>query len=100
MKSIRLIPQDTFYQDTYAGESGRGSSKKQLSKEFVREWLIQNGFQGKDGQAVPEMNDEKVQLISDRYIELFEKVTGNKFQKNNLDNPLKRIEAAIAQMAL
>ncbi len=53
------------------------------------------GFQGKDGQSVPEMDDERVQLISDRYIELFEKVTGNKFQKNNLDNPLKRIENAI-----
>ena len=70
-------------------------SQKQLSKEFVREWLIENGFQGKDGQTVPEMTDEKVTSISERYIELFEKVTGMKFQKNNLDHPLERIERAI-----
>ncbi|WP_026629866.1 phosphoribosylaminoimidazolesuccinocarboxamide synthase [Dyadobacter alkalitolerans] len=84
-----------FYADVYAENQRAGLPQKQLSKEFVREWLIQNGFQGKDGQNVPEMDDERVQLISDRYIELFEKVTGNKFQKNNLDNPLKRIEKAI-----
>ncbi|WAC15205.1 phosphoribosylaminoimidazolesuccinocarboxamide synthase [Dyadobacter pollutisoli] len=86
-----------FYQDVYAENQNANLPQKQLSKEFVREWLIQNGFQGKDGQSVPEMTDERVQLISDRYIELFEKVTGNKFQKNNLDNPLKRIEAAISR---
>ncbi|MEO6285849.1 MAG: phosphoribosylaminoimidazolesuccinocarboxamide synthase [Dyadobacter sp.] len=86
-----------FYKDVYQENQDAGLVQKQLSKEFVREWLIQNGFQGKDGQSVPEMNDERVQLISDRYIELFEKVTGNKFQKNNLDNPLKRIEAAITR---
>jgi phosphoribosylaminoimidazole-succinocarboxamide synthase len=86
-----------FYQDIYAQNQDADLPQKQLSKEFVREWLIQNGFQGKDGQSVPEMNDERVQLISDRYIELFEKVTGNRFQKNNLDNPLKRIEAAITR---
>ncbi|MCE7063824.1 phosphoribosylaminoimidazolesuccinocarboxamide synthase [Dyadobacter sp. CY326] len=84
-----------FYADIYAENQRAGLPQKQLSKEFVREWLIQNGFQGKDGQTVPVMDDERVQLISDRYIELFEKVTGNKFQKNNLDNPLKRIENAI-----
>lgn len=84
-----------FYADVYAENQQAGLPQKQLSKEFVREWLIQNGFQGKDGQTVPVMDDERVQLISDRYIELFEKVTGNKFQKNNLDNPLKRIENAI-----
>ncbi|MCF0060211.1 phosphoribosylaminoimidazolesuccinocarboxamide synthase [Dyadobacter chenwenxiniae] len=84
-----------FYADVYAENQRAGLPQKQLSKEFVREWLIQNGFQGKDGQTVPVMDDERVQLISDRYIELFEKVTGNKFQKNNLDNPLKRIENAI-----
>jgi phosphoribosylaminoimidazole-succinocarboxamide synthase len=86
-----------FYQDIYAQNQDADLPQKQLSKEFVREWLIQNGFQGKDGQSAPEMNDERVQLISDRYIELFEKVTGNRFQKNNLDNPLKRIEAAITR---
>jgi phosphoribosylaminoimidazole-succinocarboxamide synthase len=86
-----------FYMDVYEENQKAGLPQKQLSKEFVREWLIQNGFQGKEGQSVPEMTDERIQLISDRYIELFEKVTGNKFQKNNLDNPLKRIEAAIAR---
>ena len=84
-----------FYADVYAENQRAGLPQKQLSKEFVREWLIQNGFQGKEGQTVPVMDDERIQLISDRYIELFEKVTGNKFQKNNLDNPLKRIENAI-----
>lgn len=87
-----------FYADVYAENQRAGMPQKQLSKEFVREWLIQNGFQGKEGQTVPVMDDERVQLISDRYIELFEKVTGNKFQKNNLDNPLKRIENAILRI--
>nr|WP_295928233.1 phosphoribosylaminoimidazolesuccinocarboxamide synthase [uncultured Dyadobacter sp.] len=84
-----------FYKDTYEENQRSEIPQKQLSKEFVREWLIENGFQGKEGQSVPEMSDERVQSISDRYIELFEKVTGNKFQKNNLDNPLKRIETAV-----
>ena len=84
-----------FYKDTYEENQRAGVSQKQLSKEFVREWLIENGFQGKDGQTVPEMTDEKVTSISERYIELFEKVTGMKFQKNNLDHPLERIERAI-----
>jgi len=84
-----------FYKDVYLENQTAGLPQKQLSKEFVREWLIENGFQGKEGQTVPVMDDERIQLISDRYIELFEKVTGNKFQKNNLDNPLKRIENAI-----
>lgn len=84
-----------FYKDIYQENQSAGLPQKQLSKEFVREWLIENGFQGKEGQTVPVMDDERIQLISDRYIELFEKVTGNKFQKNNLDNPLKRIENAI-----
>lgn len=84
-----------FYKDVYEENQRTGAPQKQLSKEFVREWLIQNGFQGKEGQSVPDMDDARVELISERYIELFEKVTGNKFQKNNLDNPLKRIENAI-----
>ncbi|SDE42569.1 phosphoribosylaminoimidazole-succinocarboxamide synthase [Dyadobacter soli] len=84
-----------FYKDTYEENQRGGVAQKQLSKEFVREWLIENGFQGKDGQTVPEMTDEKVTSISERYIELFEKVTGMKFQKNNLDHPLERIEKAI-----
>ncbi|WP_025763720.1 phosphoribosylaminoimidazolesuccinocarboxamide synthase [Dyadobacter tibetensis] len=85
-----------FYLEGYEENQRNGAPQKQLSKEFVREWLIQNGFQGKDGQVVPEMTDEKVMEISERYIELYEKVTGNKFQKNNLDHPLERIEQAIA----
>ncbi|MGG7665268.1 phosphoribosylaminoimidazolesuccinocarboxamide synthase [Dyadobacter sp. BHUBP1] len=84
-----------FYKDTYEENQRAGVPQKQLSKEFVREWLIENGFQGKEGQTVPEMTDEKVNSISERYIELFEKVTGMKFQKNNLDHPLERIEKAI-----
>ncbi|PWJ54253.1 phosphoribosylaminoimidazole-succinocarboxamide synthase [Dyadobacter jejuensis] len=85
-----------FYSEGYDDNQQKMLPQRQLSKEFVREWLIENGFQGKDGQQVPEMSDEKVQEISDRYIELFEKVTGNTFQKNNLDHPLERIEKAIA----
>lgn len=84
-----------FYKDVYTENQKLGIAQKQLSKEFVREWLIQNGFQGKEGQTVPEMDDAWIQQISDRYIELFEKVTGNKFQKNHLQDPLARIEKAI-----
>ncbi len=84
-----------FYKDGYEENQKLNQPQKQLSKEFVREWLIQNGFQGKDGQTVPEMDDDRIQMISERYIELFEKVSGKKFQKNNLDNPLQRIEKAI-----
>ncbi|MDQ6482092.1 phosphoribosylaminoimidazolesuccinocarboxamide synthase [Dyadobacter sp. LHD-138] len=84
-----------FYKDAYEENQRLNQPQKQLSKEFVREWLIQNGFQGKEGQAVPTMDDDRIQMISERYIELFEKVSGKKFQKNNLDNPLQRIEKAI-----
>ena len=84
-----------FYKDVYDENQRLNQPQKQLSKEFVREWLIQNGFQGKEGQTVPVMDDDRMQMISERYIELFEKVSGKKFQKNNLDNPLQRIEKAI-----
>jgi len=84
-----------FYKDVYDENQRLNQPQKQLSKEFVREWLIQNGFQGKEGQTVPVMDDDRIQMISERYIELFEKVSGKKFQKNNLDNPLQRIEKAI-----
>ncbi|MDT4883846.1 hypothetical protein FQZ97_1199270 [compost metagenome] len=63
-----------------------------MSKEFVREWLIENGFQGKEGQQVPEMTDEKTEEISNRYIELYEKFTGEKFKKRPTDNILKRVQ--------
>ena len=81
-----------FYLDGYADRQNNNEPQKQLSKEFVREWLISNGFQGKEGQSVPEMSDEWVNQISERYIELFEKVTGKKFEKDNSIDILKRVE--------
>lgn len=84
-----------FYADSYEENQEKGIPQKQLSKEFVRQWLIANGFQGKDGQTVPEMSDEIVESISDRYIELFEKITGEKFVKGNIQNIESRIEKAI-----
>ena len=84
-----------FYADSYEENQANGITQKQLSKEFVRQWLIANGFQGKDGQTVPEMTDEIVESISDRYIELFEKITGEKFVKGNIQNIESRIENAV-----
>lgn len=81
-----------FYADVYDENQRNGLSQKQLSKEFVREWLIANGFQGKDGQTVPEMSDEWVAQISSRYIELYEKVTGKTFVKAETEDILSRIE--------
>jgi len=69
-----------FYADGFEERQQKGEAQKQLSKEFVREWLMENGFQGKDGQQVPEMTDEVVKSISDRYMELYEAVIGKKFQ--------------------
>jgi phosphoribosylaminoimidazole-succinocarboxamide synthase len=84
-----------FYAADYKTNQEKGLSQKQLSKEFVRQWLIQNGFQGKDGQSVPEMTEEIVDSISDRYIELFEKITGGKFHKANTSDIEARIEKAV-----
>jgi len=84
-----------FYADGYEENQDKGLPQKQLSKEFVRQWLIANGFQGKEGQSVPEMTDEIVESISDRYIELFEKITGEKFQKAETSEISNRIEKAI-----
>ncbi|WP_435263134.1 phosphoribosylaminoimidazolesuccinocarboxamide synthase [Tenacibaculum sp. nBUS_03] len=81
-----------FYEEGYADRQDKGEKQKQLSKEFVRQWLIENGFQGKEGQQIPEMSDDKIIEISNRYIELFEQITGEKFVKANTDNVLKRIE--------
>lgn len=81
-----------FYMDGYAERQQKGEGQKQLSKEFVRQWLIENGFQGKEGQVIPEMSDEKVIEISDRYIELFEQITGDTFVKADTNNVLERIE--------
>ncbi|MFD2569460.1 phosphoribosylaminoimidazolesuccinocarboxamide synthase [Spirosoma soli] len=84
-----------FYADTYQANLQANQPQKQLSKEFVREWLIANGFQGKTGQTVPTMSDEWVNQISQRYIELFETVTGQSFQPAEGSDSLSRIESAI-----
>ncbi|AQS92784.1 phosphoribosylaminoimidazolesuccinocarboxamide synthase [Polaribacter sp. BM10] len=81
-----------FYADGYQERQDNNEPQKQLSKEFVRQWLIENGFQGKEGQAIPEMNDEKIIEISNRYIELYEQITGEAFTKAITDNVLNRIE--------
>lgn len=75
-----------FYADGFEQRQQKDEKQKQLSKEFVREWLIQNEFMGKEGQAVPEMSDEWVETISNRYIELYEKVTGSSFKPEQLSN--------------
>ncbi|MDP9046506.1 MAG: phosphoribosylaminoimidazolesuccinocarboxamide synthase [Bacteroidota bacterium] len=84
-----------FYSDGYAKRQERGEPQKQLSKEFVRKWLIENNFQGKEGQVVPEMTKLIVQSISERYIELYEQITGEKFIKPASENVLDRVEQAI-----
>jgi phosphoribosylaminoimidazole-succinocarboxamide synthase len=84
-----------FIKDGYQERQDNNEKQKQLSKEFVREWLIANGFQGKDGQIVPEMSESWVNEISERYIELFEKVTGSIFIKHNNANLEEDIERAI-----
>jgi len=84
-----------FYSEGYEERQKNDEPQKQLSKEFVRKWLIENGFQGKDGQVVPEMTPGIVQSISDRYIELYEKITGEKFVKPENQNVLDRVEGAI-----
>ncbi|MHA7128322.1 phosphoribosylaminoimidazolesuccinocarboxamide synthase [Algoriphagus namhaensis] len=84
-----------FYEEGYSDNQARELPQKQLSKEFVRQWLIAGGFQGKEGQQIPEMTDEIVESISDRYIELFEKITGEKFVKAETANLENRIEEAI-----
>ncbi len=81
-----------FYADVYQERLTANEPQKQLSKEFVREWLMAGGFQGKDGQTIPEMTDEFVESVTDRYIELYEKVSGEKFEKIELTNPKERIE--------
>jgi phosphoribosylaminoimidazole-succinocarboxamide synthase len=84
-----------FYVDTYETLQEANQPQKQLSKEFVRQWLIKNGFQGKGGQQVPEMPDDFIKEISDRYIELFEKITGEPFEKFQVKDLEKDIETAI-----
>ena len=81
-----------FYADGYQERQDRGEPQKQLSKEFVRRWLIENGFQGKEGQVIPHMSDEKINEISERYIELYENITGKHFEKADTDRIMERIE--------
>ncbi len=84
-----------FYLKGYEERLAKGEQQKQLSKEFVRQWLIENGFQGKEGQTVPFMSDEFVASVSDRYIELYENITGDKFEKSDTAKIQERIEKAI-----
>ena len=85
-----------FYAEGYEERFAKGEPQKQLSKEFVREWLMDNGFQGKAGQQVPEMTDEIVAGISDRYVELYEHITGETFDRNaDTANLAKRIETNV-----
>src|SRR6056297_241309 len=81
-----------FYADGYQERFDKGEKQRQLSKEFVREWLIENGFQGQEGQKVPQMDFERIKQISDRYIELYEKITGRSFEKADIKNIDQRIQ--------
>lgn len=84
-----------FYADTYAALFAEGKPQRQLSKEFVRQWLIEHGFMGKAGQQVPEMTDAFCESVSDRYIELYEHITGHKFEKAPEQNIAARIETNV-----
>ena len=81
-----------FYAEGYEDRLAKGENQKQLSKEFVRQWLIENGFQGKEGQVIPEMDEAFVASVSDRYIELYENITGDKFVKSDLSDIQGRID--------
>lgn len=84
-----------FYADGYEDRQQKGEPQKQLSKEFVRQWLIQNDFQGLEGQNVPFMSDEYIETVSHRYIELYEKITGDAFEKGDLSDIHTRIESNV-----
>jgi phosphoribosylaminoimidazole-succinocarboxamide synthase len=86
-----------FYAEGYEERLARGENQKQLSKEFVRQWLIENNFQGKEGQVIPEMSESFVDSVSERYIELFENITGDKFVKSDLTDLQKRIEINVTK---
>lgn len=86
-----------FYSEGYEEKFEKGEPQKQLSKEFVREWLLSNNFQGQEGQKLPEMTDEIVENISNRYIELYENITGEKFNKEAHKDPAKRIEKNVLE---
>jgi phosphoribosylaminoimidazole-succinocarboxamide synthase len=84
-----------FYKEGYDERLASDQAQKQLSKEFVREWLMEHGFQGKEGQEVPEMHDEFVNQVSERYIELYENITGEKFEKSDVSDVINRVEENI-----
>jgi len=84
-----------FYKEGYEERKARGEAQKQTPKEFVREWLMANGFQGKEGQQVPVMDDDFVNLVSERYIELYENITGEKFERADVTNVPARVESNI-----
>lgn len=86
-----------FYADGYEERQQKGESQKQLSKEFVRQWLISKGFQGKEGQQIPEMTDEYIASVSERYIELYENITGTPFKKGNVSDIQGRIEENVLE---
>jgi len=81
-----------FYKEGYQDRQEKGEPQKQLSKEFVREWLMENGFQGQEGQQVPEMTDDFINLVSERYIELYENITGQEFERADVSNVPARVE--------
>ncbi len=85
-----------FYAEGYQERQDKGEEQKQLSKEFVRRWLIENGFQGLEGQQIPEMTDEYIESVSERYIELYENILGEKFVKADIDNIDQRIEENVS----
>jgi len=86
-----------FYTDGYGERQNKGEEQKQLSKEFVRQWLIANGFQGKEGQKTPEMTEEYVESVSERYIELYENIIGEKFAKADIDKIHDRIQKNVEE---
>lgn len=86
-----------FYAGGYEERFAKGEEQRQLSKEFVREWLMANGFQGKEGQKVPDMTPDFVNQVTDRYIELYEKITGDSFVRANSDDVLRRIETNVTR---
>lgn len=86
-----------FYSEGYQERQDSGEEQKQLSKEFVRRWLIENGFQGKEGQQIPEMSEEYITVVSERYIELYEKIMGEKFVKADISNIEERIQNNVIQ---
>ena len=86
-----------FYAEGYQDRQDKGEEQKQLSKEFVRRWLIENGFQGQDGQQIPDMTDAYIQTVSERYIELYENILGEKFVKADIDNIDQRIDKNVSE---